>query len=150
MFECRILAGAKHKHFMKAECFCYGIIWLSMTVKKLFLTTLVVLVLSIGFTNVMNNPNQISYSCVPNIDQKAFNAQKYLFGSNQNPSDQIQRFCPQNQHPELTEKWETINRYISYSAYIICIPILLCSFVKLRSRHLKSYLTKKHTPRTKT
>ncbi len=108
-----------------------------MTVKRLLIISLVVLVASLAFAKVMGNPNnRISYACVPNVDQRAFDTLQHIYGPDQNAPDQNQRFCPAGQHPELTEKWETINRYVLYAALATGIPVLLCTFEILGIRFI--------------
>jgi hypothetical protein len=119
----------------------YSLHWtIEMTAKRLLLLALEILGIVIIFTSITGNiHNKFTHDCVANHDQRAFEVISKIYGTDPNEPDQKQRYCKPNYHPVLSKKWETINRYISYTTYAVTTPIILCTGAILVSRSLREH-----------
>lgn len=115
-----------------------------LSVDKLLLLGLLILSASYIFTSITATPyNRFTHVCAPNVNQQTFDLLNRAYGPALSHSDQEQRFCPANEHPELTETWETINRYTKYTSYVISLPIILCTASIKLSRFTNQLLQKR-------
>lgn len=99
-----------------------------ITAFKLFYYSLICLgVVMILSSIVGSDYNPLTHTCVsnPSPQDRGFVAGSIAFGEEYtNPP---QRFCNDNFHPQFTETWETIDRYVLYTAYAITIPLIVTS-----------------------
>lgn len=108
-----------------------------MTVKKLFILSIILLASVLLLTNIAASPyNRFTHDCVPNRKIDLSDKFDLIFGPELKAQEK-QYFCPEGEHAVLTEKWETVNRYVQYATYAITIPVILCCGAILNDRRVR-------------
>ena len=101
---------------------------MGLNIEKLFIACIILGALVFAFTRITYSPiNKFTHDCVPNRNQQALDFLQKVYSQSPAFSDQKQRYCQAGYHPELSEKWETINRYTAYTAYATVLPLLVCT-----------------------
>lgn len=112
-----------------------------MVTKLFYLSLIVAGLVTILSAVVRNDFNPLTHTCISNPSQSAYEYPAGAIAFGREFTNPPQKFCSENHHPQLTENWETIDRYVTYTSYAICFPAALCTGAILLSRLMKKKLS---------